>query len=82
MKLLLKCCGAWLFLLALGCNTDYQDGYREGVQDVRELRKEAGIVGEIGLQIMDDLGTVPVDEQKSADWNAGYREGVRRETKK
>ena len=70
-----------LILSITGCNTEYDQGYRQGVQDVRETRQKLGVIGEAGMQVMDEIGVVGRPEH-SDDWNRGYREGAHAELQK
>ena len=60
--------------------TEYQQGYNAGVKDVQETHKKDGgfvtALGSIAVQLL------PGDPNKSADWNAGYRDGVWAEANK
>jgi hypothetical protein len=64
-----------------GCNSEYDQGYRQGVQDVRETRQKLGVIGETGMQVMDQIGVVGRPE-RSDEWNQGYREGAHAELQK
>lgn len=70
-----------LVLTITGCNSEYDQGYRQGVQDVRETRQKLGAIGEAGMQVMDEIGVVGRPEQ-SAEWNRGYREGAHAQLQK
>lgn len=72
---------AAMTLLAAGCNTEYQQGYRQGQKEARELRKELGPFAKPAHQLTEGLGIEPGVDGKSADWNRGYRQGVRDEFK-
>ena len=77
----------WLLAVA-GCGpaglefTDHQQGYNHGVREVREVRKSGGVLMEMGMQTANSLGVRPSNEKKSADWNAGYQQGVKDELAK
>ena len=70
-----------LILTVSGCNSEYDQGYRKAVQDVRETRQKTGVVGEATMQLGDQLGLIG-DPQRSAEWNRGYREGAHAELQK
>lgn len=85
-----RCFAAVVTLLASlsGCGpagleiTDHQQGYNHGVREVREVRKSGGVLMEMGMQTANSLGVRPSNEKKSADWNAGYQQGVKDELAK
>lgn len=56
--------------------SDYAQGRRAGVAVAREARRELDVLGDIAVNFM--LG-MPTDHTRSADWNAGFRAGVREE---
>lgn len=68
--------------LTAGCNSDYNDGYSQAVREVREARRGGGFAAEAGMQILNGVDAIPTDPKKSADWNAGYRDGYRSELSK
>lgn len=68
-------------LLATGCNADYQQGYRQGQKEAREMRKDLGSFAKPTHQFIEELGIEPGDSGKSDDWNRGYRQGIRDEFK-
>lgn len=70
-----------LLLTVTGCNSEYDQGYRQGVQYVQETRRKLGVIGEAGMQVMDQAGAVSRPE-RSAEWNRGYREGAHAELQK
>lgn len=72
-------------LIVAGCGdgkrvpiTDYDKGYNEGVNVVRESRQKMGelVTGAVmvGTEIRNAVG--PINESKNADWNAGTRKGM------
>ncbi len=75
-------------LFIVGCGpggleiTDYQQGYNQGVREVREMRKEGGWAANLGGQMAVALEMFPTRDNKSADWNAGYRQGIKDEMAK
>lgn len=71
-----------LCVLTSGCFSDHSAGYDQAVRDVREARKRGDLAEEGGMQLLDAFQMAPVDPQKSADWNAGYRQGFREEVRK
>lgn len=79
-----------LMCLALvsGCDgrrvpvNDFNEGFNHGVEAVREIRHKRGPLGNLGLQAADQVGVIPSDTKKSADWNAGFRQGFRNELKR
>ena len=70
-----------LILTVSGCNSEYDQGYRQGVQDVRDVRHHLGGAGEIGMHMQDFFG-VEDRPDHSAEWNRGYREGIHNELQK
>src|SRR5690606_9492545 len=52
-----------LLLTVTGCNFEYDQGYRQGVQDVQETRRKLGVIGEAGMQVMDQAGAVSRPER-------------------
>lgn len=68
-------------LLTAGCNTEYQQGYRQGQKEARELRKELGPFAKPAHELIEGVGIEPGIDGKSADWNRGYRQGLRDEFK-
>lgn len=75
-------------LALLGCDgrrvpiTDFDQGFNAGVEAVREARQQKGILGELGMRGVAEFGLIPNDPKKSADWNAGARQGVAAELKR
>jgi|GEM_PF-3433564 len=69
-------------LFVAGCRSEYQQGYEQGVREVREFRQQSGIAGELAIQAADELGAYSSKPDKSADWNAGYRAGAHDEIQK
>jgi hypothetical protein len=74
-------CFSILVLTVTGCNSEYDQGYRQGVQDVRETRQTHGVIGEAGMQLIDHFGVAGRPE-RSEEWNRGYREGAHAELQK
>lgn len=60
--------------------TEYQQGRNDGVRATREAHKEYGALGAGAVRVATEVG--PANSKKSADWNAGFRAGVRQETSK
>ncbi|MFO0865667.1 MAG: hypothetical protein U0744_13610 [Gemmataceae bacterium] len=77
-----------MMCLALGCDgrrvpvNDFNQGFNQGVESVREVRHKQGPLGNLGLQAAEQIGVIPTNAKKSADWNAGFREGIRSELKR
>jgi hypothetical protein len=61
---------------------DFNEGFNQGVEAVREIRQKQGPLGNLGLQAAEQVGVIPSDAKKSADWNAGFRQGFRNELKR
>lgn len=59
--------------------SDHAQGRNAGVAAVRQARRELGAFGDIATNI---ALAMPADTEKSADWNAGFRAGVREELKR
>ena len=70
-----------LMLTCTGCNSEYDEGYRQGVQDVRDVRHHLGGAGELGLHMQNFFG-VEERPDRSEEWNRGYREGIHNELQK
>ncbi len=78
--------GFWIFVfLGVGLLfvypyffSDYAQGYRKGVQDVRELNRQ-GLAARTAGELVNALDLIPTDASKSVDWNAGYRQGYKQE---
>lgn len=70
-----------LILSVTGCNSEYDQGHRQGIQDVRDVRHHLGAPGEIGMHMNDFLGRGGRSD-KSEEWNRGYREGMHSELQK
>jgi hypothetical protein len=74
--------------LIAGCDgrripvNDFNEGFNQGVEAVREIRQKQGPLGNLGLQAAEQIGVIPSDAKKSADWNAGFRQGFRNELKR
>jgi hypothetical protein len=67
--------------------SDYEQGRDSGMQCVRNLRAQSqlGILTEPVLQLGDELfGKIgyPYPENKSVDWQAGFRTGLRDELRR
>jgi hypothetical protein len=73
--------------LIAGCDgrrlpvNDFNEGFNQGIETVREIRQKQGPLGNLGLQAADQVGAIPSNAKKSADWNAGFRQGFRNELK-
>jgi hypothetical protein len=76
---------SWISLAVIclsGCGpagleiTNYQEGYNQGVREVREMRRKGEFGSEIGAKTAIAFGLRPSVESKSADWNAGYQKGI------
>ncbi len=71
-------------LFCSGCNgyrepiTEYGQGYNHGVHETRELIKDHPVLGGLAAP----LAPLSSDSSKSADWNAGYRAGIKAELNK
>ncbi|HPM82343.1 MAG TPA: hypothetical protein PLF81_16660 [Candidatus Anammoximicrobium sp.] len=85
LRLVLLCSVVVGLLTVAGCGdgtrvpiSDYDNGYNEGVNVVRESRQKMGELGTgavmVGAEIRNAVG--PIDESKNADWNAGARKGM------
>ena len=72
-KLLAVCCIGLPF--AAGCNAEYSNGYDQGVKQVREMRKKDPDT-EHNLKATAEYAEI---RDKSGDWNAGYRAGLKDE---
>jgi hypothetical protein len=70
-----------LLLTVTGCNSEYDQGYRKGVQDVRDVRHHLGGAGELGLHMQNFFG-VEERPDRSEEWSRGYREGIHNELQK
>jgi hypothetical protein len=68
-------------LTVTGCNSEYDQGYRKGVQDVRDVRHHLGGAGELGLHMQNFFG-VEERPEHSEEWIRGYREGIHNEPQK
>jgi len=85
--LLASACIALAFS-AIGCDgrrvpvTEFDQGFNQGVEAVREVRQKQGPVGDIGMKAGAGLGLIPADPKKSPDWNAGFRQGIVNELKR
>lgn len=71
-----------LSLATTGCDgqrpalTEFDQGFNSGIRAVREVRQKWGLLGNVAGQ----LGAIgPGDAQKSPNWNAGFRAGVKAE---
>lgn len=64
----------------VSCDSEQDRGYKEGVRETREAQNEAGIIGAAVQEskVMFGVGK----EGESADFNAGYRQGVKDELNK
>ncbi len=80
-KWLVTLCLCILLVCSTGC-TDYRAGYNQAVQDVRQVRKSGNLASELAMKASVASGLIPTDSTKSADWNAGYREGLKEELAK
>ena len=71
----LRCAIVLALLLPLGSSgcegPAYNQGYQAGKSDVRKARQEGGL----GTAILINVIPPPQRSEKSADWNAGYRQG-------
>lgn len=65
-------------LLPTGCRSEYQVGFDQAVEDVREARRAGNFLDELGLMVIDELA-VPVHSGHTQEWNRGYREGFHAE---
>lgn len=70
-----------LLLTVAGCNSEYDQGYRQGVEDLRETRQKQSVIHEAGMQLIDHFGVAGRPE-RSDEWNRGYREGAHAELQK
>lgn len=57
--------------------TDYQQGYGQAVRDAQQGTENIGRVAQIGAPLMQAAQTCPAHPEKSANWNDGYRVGIR-----
>lgn len=80
----------WLALVVVtpGCGpggigiTEYQQGYRAGIDGVREMRVNGSSWQNFGMSLAVGLGQYPKYPEKSVDWNSGYRQGIQDEMSK
>jgi len=77
-----------LIACVVGCGpreeplSDYQLGYNHGIAEVRHLRANGSTIENWSAKAEVALGMLPVHEDKSDDWNAGYRLGIKEEMAK
>jgi len=60
--------------------SEHNRGYNEGVRETRQAQNEAGIIGSAVQESKAALGAGK--DGKSADYNAGYRQGIKKELEK
>lgn len=58
--------------------SDYDKGFNNGVEVMRQARQEAGELGAGAVKVGTDFRTAfgPIDDSKSPDWNAGFQRGL------
>jgi hypothetical protein len=81
VSVLLLCC----ILFASGCGEvqgiwDHRQGYAAGQKKVQHSRQR--IFGELGLCFQRDFTGIRGCDDKSQDWNDGYKDGIRDELAK
>lgn len=85
MAMLRILCVVVLLATSSGCKvavSDFQRGYNEGVSVIRHGRAQGGFEAFCftgGAQVMVAIDTIPTDKGKTADWNAGFRQGFKDE---
>ena len=60
--------------------SQHNRGYNEGVRETRQAQNEAGIIGAAVQESKAAFGAGK--EGKSDDYNAGYRQGIKKELEK
>jgi hypothetical protein len=63
-----------------GCS-DHDEGVRQGREAARKARGENGEIGAKVQGVVVENYPGKVDDKKSSEWNAGYREGFKKELK-
>lgn len=59
--------------------SEHNRGYNEGVRETRQAQNDAGV---IGAAVQESKGVFGAGKEgKSADYNAGYRKGIKEELK-
>ena len=68
-----------VFITAVGCSSEHDQGVRSGRDAARKARGEMGEFGAGAVQVGLAIKPGKIDDTKSADWNSGFRAGYNKE---
>ena len=78
MKLIVKLLFGIMLLVFVGCS-EYDQGVSAGRKAARDARGELGAFGGAAIGIGLELMSGKIEESKSGEWNAGFRDGYGKE---